>query len=365
MQGDSHSKRFLAVWGAAWLALFAVSLPWQAPEFRAWEHLYDPDTRRFEPNQRVAMEVVGDLGWKSWVRELQDPRPTTFSVDRFGFRNPDRTAPPRYVVIGDSYAAGAGLSDDETLAARLSQEVGEPVYNFATQYLNGPALFFREARFAESPPEVVVWSPVARAIRPRPLFVKGLEQRRPNGLAGIGDDFAALVRRVEEGNRLRRELRFVQQGIQFRRRGHRYARTLPGGETVLALSLAEQGLLVPPHVRGVAACVAMLTQLHAVLAGAGVRFVFAPIPEVGSIYPELYDPRERAFLADPSFLDVLLEGAQSAGVPVMDLRPVFRASREPYLYQRDDTHWGPRAVELAARALAPRLTLEVASPRDR
>ena len=364
MRSDNDSKRFLAVWGAAWLALFAVSLPWQAPEFRAWEHLYEADTRRFAPNQRVEMEVVGDLGFKSWVRELQVPRQTTFSIDRFGFRNPDRATPPRYVVIGDSYAAGAGLSDDETLAARLSREIGEPVYSFATQYLNGPALFFREDRFAEVPPEVVVWSPVARAIRPRPLFVKGLENRQPSALSAIGDQLAGVVRRVEEGNRLRRELRFVQQGFKFRRRGYRYARSLPNGETVLTLGLAEQGLLVPPDVRGAAQCVAMVTQLHAVLAGAGVRFVFAPIPEVGSIYPELYDPRERAYLAEPSFLDVLLEGAESAGVPVVDLRPVFREAREPYLYQRDDTHWGPRAVELAARALAPRLTLEVAAPRD-
>ncbi|NNL85010.1 MAG: hypothetical protein HKP27_05125, partial [Myxococcales bacterium] len=222
-----------------WLALGLASLPLRAPEFRAWERVYDSETRRFAPNRRLEMQVIGDLGFKAWVRELQHPRPTVFSTDRFGFRNPDSGEPPRIVVIGDSYVAGAGLPDSATLAAQLSELLEERVYGFATQYLNGPALFFREERFAKHPPDVVVWAPVARAIRPRPLFVRNLGESGGGALerfADVGEELSSLVRRGNEGNRLTRELRFLQQGWLYARRGHPHARRLPGGELVLALS---------------------------------------------------------------------------------------------------------------------------------
>jgi hypothetical protein len=63
------------------------------------------------------MLEVGVLGYKTWVRALQAPRNATFSTDRFGFRNPEHPDPPQIVVIGDSYVAGASLSDRETLTA--------------------------------------------------------------------------------------------------------------------------------------------------------------------------------------------------------------------------------------------------------
>ena len=84
----------------------------------------------------------------------------------------------------------------------------------------------------------------------------------------------------------------------------------------------------------------------------GTRFVFSPIPESGTIYPELFPPEAQARLARPSYLDQVLARAEAQGVPAVDLRPPLRASRWPYLYLRDDSHWAPRAADLCAQAWA-------------
>jgi hypothetical protein len=361
-----EARRFVRTIALLWGALGALSLAtWESPEFRPWERLYRPDTFRFAASQRVTMREIGDLGYKAWNRALQSPRRTVFTTDRWGYRNPSDVESPDVVVIGDSFVAGSGLSDDETVTARLTERLGIPVYNFASEELNAPALFLRDERFSNRPPKVVIWAPVARGIAPRPLFYEGdaavaVRTRSPvasvrDRLSTWGDVVAGAVERLDRDNGLGRESRFAFQGLLARVRPAPRARRLASGETVLALGLDEQQLLATPEQRRVDHCIEMVTILARGLERAGVRFLFSPIPEAGSIHPELYDPRERSALPAVSFLDRLIAGVAERGVEVVDLRAVYRASQVPYLYLPDDSHWNGRATALAARAWASRL----------
>jgi hypothetical protein len=351
------AKRFVAILLGIWGAMFVLSLVFEPPHFRAWERLYDRDSRRFLPSRQIEMVEMGDLGYKSWIRALQHPRRSRFTTDRWGFRNASDFEHPRIVVIGDSYVAGSGLSDDETITSRLGAHLGEPVYNFATQHLNGPALYLRDPRFARQPPEIVIFAPVARAIRPRPLFYR--EWERPEAPRDplsrhrrVGSAIAKVVERANRDNRLVRELRFLYQGLRYAWSGHPQEVHEPGGNSVLALSLAEQNLYGSPEQRGLQTTVQMLVVLDQTLRRAGVRLVFMPIPESGTIYPELFSEEQRRWVARPSFLERLLERAREEGIEVFDLRPVFRQNAVPYLFQPDDSHWNARATDLAAEALA-------------
>ena len=55
----------------------------------------------------------------------------------------------------------------------------------------------------------------------------------------------------------------------------------------------------------------------------------------------------------------LLARLETSGVATLDLYPLFRAARAsdeaPALYCRDDTHWSPRGIGIAAHAIAARL----------
>ncbi|MEM7410083.1 MAG: hypothetical protein AAF430_07620 [Myxococcota bacterium] len=363
----NDARRFVLVFLALWTALGAVSLVrFDAPEFRAWEHLYDPDQHRFAPERRIVMQEIGDLGYRTWNRAWQAPRDTAFTTDRFGYRNLEAETHPRIVVIGDSYVAGAGLSDDETVTARLSAALGVPVYNFAGENLNAPALFLREPRFGRQPPDVVIWAPVARGIAPRPLFFRPPDEAEP-GLfesvqtagAAVEASLGRVAERLNRDNGLVRESRFALQGALARWRGDPLLRTLPSGEQVLALDLVDQGLTTPPEARDVAQCIEMVAALSHVLRQAGVRFVFSPVPESGTIYPELFPEAERRARPTPPFLEQLLAGVRARGVEVVDLSRAFEASRWPYLYLPDDSHWNARATQLAAASWAEVLSGEI------
>lgn len=351
----SAPQRMLMIFGVVWSGLLGFSvLAAEPPEFRPWERLFDAESRRFHPNRHVSMRTIGDLGYKSWNRSDHAPRETRFTTDRHGFRNAVEIERPEIIVIGDSYVAGAGLSDDETVTSRLSEKLGAPVYNFAAESLNAPARFFEETRFSRQRPKLVIWAPVARGIQARPLIIepsKGeASARNPSLVDEWSEGFRKRVESLNRDNGLVRESRFGFQKFFAQQTTGSYRRTLPNGEKVLALSLAEQGLLVSPEERKVDHCIEMVVAFSQLLEGHGVEFVFSPVPDMGSIYPEIFPEAEQRSRPPVSFLDRLVEGVRARGVEVVDLRPVFLENASPYLYLADDTHWNGRATQLAADA---------------
>jgi len=94
---------------------------------------------------------------------------------------------------------------------------------------------------------------------------------------------------------------------------------------------------------------------------AGIELLFVPVPAKAAVYPQ-YLPgvdsgvrpsRERRVDAvDREFLELL----ESEGIEVLDLAPLFfEARNDGSTYCQQDTHWSPRGVEIAARAIAERI----------
>jgi len=77
----------------------------------------------------------------------------------------------------------------------------------------------------------------------------------------------------------------------------------------------------------------------------GIRFIFLPIPEKENIFYESLGTQR------PVFWEQLVARLKELGIETVD---VPRAFEEEYrknstlLYLPDDTHWNPRAVQLAA-----------------
>jgi hypothetical protein len=96
----------------------------------------------------------------------------------------------------------------------------------------------------------------------------------------------------------------------------------------------------------------------------GVDFLFVPVPAKLEIFPDAFDPpfpELRGAIVNPSVRKFVASLAEQ-GVEVFDLHAPFLAARtdpsdasgEP-LYQRQDTHWTARGLELAAQLLAARV----------
>lgn len=343
-------KYVIAV-AAWWLLMLAASLPPQPAEFRPWDKLFRADLGHFVPNQRLESVEIGELGYKTWVRSLQHPHATIFTTDRFGWRNDGGVDDPKVVLIADSFMMGSGLSDDDTPAQVMSRLLGQSVVAYGAT----PAKYLSEPRFKQTPPPVVVYAPVSRAIRPRSLTYGERPKPDPTPFDGFIEASRAArswVNRLNADNRLGREMKFAYQGLRYAVFGHERAVRTPGGELALVISLDQQGLTAPIEERGAKQTVEMVAKLAEVLAARRTRLVFAPIPESGTIYPEIFPEPERARIVRPSFLDFVIAQTRTRGVEVVDLRGVFSANRDPYLYRLDDTHWTPRGAELASRAIS-------------
>ncbi len=79
--------------------------------------------------------------WSGWPRTdmstyfnlpFRADHPITFTTDAHGFRNASDLTRAAVALIGDSYVEGWGISDDETVSARLATTIREPVANLGT-----------------------------------------------------------------------------------------------------------------------------------------------------------------------------------------------------------------------------------------
>lgn len=95
----------------------------------------------------------------------------------------------------------------------------------------------------------------------------------------------------------------------------------------------------------------------------GIELVVIPVPGKASVYPEMLTCRATA-LGQPlgAHTRKIMAQLDEAGVEVVDLFEVFaraKAGRAPNdntrYYLRQDTHWSPEAVRLAAKATAEKL----------
>ncbi len=114
-----------------------IPLDWLS--FRAWEALvrYHAPCGPFRANAFYENHLsYGDLSSLGNLPHYRQYRQEIFSTDSFGFRNSDLNysrAKFEILLVGDSFVVGAGLNDNETLAAKLERSIGVGVYNGAGQ----------------------------------------------------------------------------------------------------------------------------------------------------------------------------------------------------------------------------------------
>jgi lysophospholipase L1-like esterase len=354
------ARRTLQVFALLWFTGFTAALAFEPPHFRPFE-LLRTDGPVFRPRKRIEMDAYGALAYRYPGVVGPVVRPNTFTTDLAGLRNPPMGW-PRVVVIGDSFVAGVGLSDDETLPQVLSRRLGEPVYNYGTQLQYGPRHYLGDPRFSQQPPGVVVVMPSESALVPLDLPGSDAAERqgRPRLRLGPPTPFAAwdaLATEVQSINLvLNRDNGFARwaRGVYHPLRaivlGHPNEVVVDGAPALVA-DLDEQQLTRPVTQAELGPLVESYVAFVRAVEARGSRVLVAPVPAMGSVYPELFPEGDRARVVSPSLVQALLAGLAAQGVATLDLLPAFVAHKTPYLYLRDDTHWDTPAVAVTADAV--------------
>ena len=342
-------------------------LPVDPFTFRAWEALkrYRPPGAAFEPSRRYHNpRSYGDLAAMGNVPELREYRAETFTTDVLGFRNAgDPWRPPvAAIVVGDSFAVGAGLNDDEDLSSGLSRFPGCRFYN-AGGIDPDPDRILALARRLGIRSGLVIHE--HQEDFDLPEVPQGWRRRYQEVLASLDPSLGAAAGRVRglvTVSPLRilceRALKRLENGraLPNRHAGNVVRRTLATGDPVLFLPAG-----IEKFESRRPATIAYWEWMQQELRRGGLELFVVLVPSKYTVY--------RPFLTDPppapegagDYLDRVEARLRGSGVPVLNLtRPLTAGAsdaleRREYLYWRDDIHWTPLGAETAARALAASL----------
>ena len=113
---------------------------------------------RWEPNLAVTDVVYGDLAAMTGDAGLREPHQM---VDPWGFRNAVVKNPTNILIPGDSFSAGAGITQQNMLSSLLETRYGYSVYNLSfpacgpwQQYIN---FAIESPRLRFNADGVVIW----------------------------------------------------------------------------------------------------------------------------------------------------------------------------------------------------------------
>jgi len=344
--------------------LLNLLVAWQAPRasyYRPHEYLLaDPFYR---PNQTVAGFRIphGDLYAiaNATVPGIAEPRVVNFQTDSLGLRNTRDFRPGDIVMLGDSFVTGNGNTQWATLPVQVDERLLQSVYNagfpgppegYARWYRDyirplvdaaGQAspvvLFLYDGNDFEcagdpgyQPPERPWYGLTPTWISERAVYrvSYGLTRRAWFALAGVDAEGGITVREV--GGR----------SMAFLRRYIEQATRASGCADTLAATFAE--------LRGEIGYVVFIPDKYRVY-----HFAFG----TDGPPPTATNP------------DTARRLAESLGARFLDLTPALEAAarrlapRGEFVYWRDDTHWNPAGIVVAAEAVTAMLREDLAPRR--
>lgn len=319
-----------------------------------------PIVGRWDPDVDKDMEAYGDLAAIAQDPSLRETRKVRFETDAAGFRNHQEKGPFDVIVLGDSFSAGVGTTQERVFSSLLQQR-GRHVYNLS--YPGGPYDQFVNfaiewPRLTLTPDALLIWTlyvgndlddgygatwdpqqfprrsglaPWAvrfRTFRNRsPLnqIMQGLQARWVDDLEGI------LIRRLPDG----RPMLFVKTHEAWGQRSRQEVEAHPNFPKLEKTLLAMRSL-------------------------AGARrlpMVLLIFPTKGEVYRWVLEGRPpKPEDGDPSgFALAVLEACRRSGIACLDAKPaLLAAARQRYerdgalIWWRDDTHFGEAAHEAVA-----------------
>ena len=356
-----------AVMAAAAALNFALSfksLDWLA--FRTWEAAVSVECPSgigpFEPDQVYRKDrAYGDLANIGNMADMRQYRREEFTVDRFGFRNdrPLKDVHPVGFVIGDSFTAGAGISDDDTLPEQLTRDAGGFFYNAGavTGDLAKAEVVSSTLHLSKG---TVVYELLERTARNGP---SSLEARKPDcaeqfwASAKVARAATLFASDHSPGVLLSRKFVKAVENDYWQPNPYRLEvarRKLQNGQEVLFYRYDmrplrdEQKLTTEWR--------SYFEDLRQRMARRNLQLVVLVVPDKYTVYGPLLEERPGDFGGE-RLLAAIEQELRKTDIPVVNLTQKFRAaaaevlSRNQYIYWRDDTHWNPLGIKLAAASL--------------
>ena len=313
-----------------------------------------PLVGRWKPNLNIeAHDAYGDLAAMVGDPAVREVRRVEFRTDAYGFRNGPQSSPIDVLVLGDSFPAGGGTTEEEVFARVLETLYGFHTYNLA--FPGGPYEQF--INFA------IEWPRLKVSSEPRMIwtFYTGNDMADTAGevwdVAHLPWKHGFSAWRVKfKSYRNESPLRQLFEAIRIRIRGRPQdviTRSLPDGSPVLFLESQEKWGKASRHEieqhPTYLKLMRTMTAMHELTTKRHVQLTVLILPTKGEVYRWLLDARE----SQPEdqnasgFAEAILEACSQTGMVCIDMKPVLISEAErlyktenKLLWWRDDTHIG-------------------------
>ena len=330
-------------------------------------HLY-----RYFPDTNFDGITYGDLAGLLSRKDVREERQVRFVTDRFGFRNEPAAAnqPIDLILLGDSFGATAGTSQEQLLASLLARDYHFSVYNLSVSghspLQEYATLALENDRLRKREPATVLWLLFTGNDLDEPYY-EDLEQP---GALSWSRRFTEAYQRFRDGSAVRRMLNGVDLGSLV------VMRTSVDGRPLLFTKLyvvqaprtVEQVRAHPNYNR----LKQTFTLMNQLALKQKLRIVVAVVPSKEEVYSWLLNREpEWSSSKEPSgFSIVAHELSDLNGFKFFDLKPTlieasekqFKASGE-LLWWRDDTHWNGVGQRVAAEAIYENLLRDIPPSR--
>jgi hypothetical protein len=330
-----------------------------------------PVVGRWDANVSVTGEAYGDLAAMTGDSSLRVPHRITFTTDAAGFRNEAIRPPIEVLVLGDSFGAGASVTQEKTVSQLLQAQYGWSTYNLSFpasgpwhQYVN---LAIEASHLMFAPHAVVVWLlytgndlddeygstwsveelPWRSTFAAWQVSYKTFRGRSP--IHQITDN---LSWRIKKANDMKRNV---------------IKASVPDGSPVLFLEGQEAwGRRVRGEVEqhpSFPKLIRTMEEMKRLIAARGLRLFVAVLPTKGEIYRGILEGRDPLpnDSAASGFSQAVLGACEKLRLACVDPKPWLIQESKPLLAQgemlwwRDDTHLSEQGHESLARFIAREL----------
>ena len=301
--------------------------------------------KTYEPKANITVESAhGDL----YGMAQKDPRATKlkkyrkeqFSTDEYGYRNPTGHAElnPPFVLVGDSFVVGTGNTQEESLSYQL-RALGVENYNLGhpgdlAEYL---------ASVKQHPSEKI-----HNAKKVFFLFEGNdfFGRNYCNPIANASPKILGLHRGLKELH-ISRFLFALFSNLSQSQIAGTNSNPVIFGKSNTPIAFLKEYFEASTTEQFDASCMEKLLRENKEI----IDFLVF-IPEKSRVHANALPTELFSIMKESPSAQALQQIARKLKIPLLDLTPVFQAhAKKELLYWEDDTHWNPRGIAVAARAL--------------
>lgn len=287
--------------------------------------------KQFYPNQKLVMNSSGDLIYNV---DFVNKKKEIWQTDEIGYRNNKLIKNPDFLLIGDSFIAGSGITQDSILSNALNYKSNSTYYNIA------PATFNKFIDLTKNniinKPKTIIFCLLEKNL-PLPVNTKNGQEKFKEEFNIINDKISIYL------DRLTRTyfLRYIHARI--------LGNTGDGIKSKIDPRMYFNKVSPIDNTKNITQYLNILLSYKLYCDSNNINFIILLIPNKETVY---YDKIPNKYQPDFLFkLAKLLEDNNIQNLNSLNLFNEQRKFSNKDLYQLDDIHWNSYSVNILADTL--------------